>query len=81
MMERSYLSLPNNENAVKPTLTFNHVVTRFIQFESLTIMKFEMVWRGADVPLMIGSVWSGGSGVLGCCRCTITGIFSVGEVE
>ena len=22
------------------------IVSRFIQFESLTIMKFEMVWRG-----------------------------------
>ena len=41
------------------------IVSRFIQFESLTIMKFEMVWRGADVPLMIGSVWCRGSGVLG----------------
>ena len=41
------------------------IVSRFIQFESLTIMKFEMVWRGAELPLMIGSVWNGGSGVLG----------------
>ena len=41
------------------------IVSRFIQFESLTIMKFEMVWRRADVPLMIGSVWRRGCGARG----------------